>query len=175
MIYLIATIIVVLLLSLILAGMYNNLVALKLKVDNSWKVIEKKTNEKYNLVFNLLQISKDDMQYEKDTIINIENLINKYFSLNDTFEKSSCYISINNEIKSLFTLIEAYPELKLNKNFIKIQEKLNTIENDMINSIQMYNDAIHLYNTSILSFPEKFVAKFFGFKEMAFFNVNEKK
>ena len=172
MAYLVIAIIVLLLLSLIVAGMYNNLVASKLKVDNSLTVLNKSIEKILNIVSNILNTSKKYLKYEQDIITKISNTVKNYSSCDDLVKKSDAYALINNDLNSLFTLIEAYPELKEDKNFIKDKQYFTDLENECLKLTKIYNNDVQMYNNSVNSFPGNIVAKIFGFNKKDFFDIN---
>lgn len=151
--------------------MYNNLVASKLKVDNSLAILNKSIETTLNLISNMLNTSKKYLKYEQEIITKISNAINSYSFCEDLVKKSDAYTLINNDLKSFFTLIEAYPELKEDKNFIKDKQYFTDLENECLKLMKIYNNDVQMYNNSVNSFPGNIVAKVFGFSKKNFFDI----
>ncbi len=158
---------------ILVVGLYNNLVQLKMRVKNAWAQIDTQLKRRFDLIPNLVETVKGYMVHENTTLENITKARNSYSSANTISEKSEANNNLSNTLKTLFAVAEAYPELKANENFKALQEELTTTENKIAYARQFYNDTVQMYNTAILSFPQNLFANAFGFKEEGFFEVNE--
>lgn len=172
MIWLIISIIVVLLIIFVVIGMYNNLVALKLKVDNAWATIDTQLKRRFDLIPNLLESVKGYMKYEENTLKEIIEARNSYSNAKSMEEKAAAESTLANNLKSLFALAEAYPDLKANESFLNLQDQLAETENKIAYSRQFYNDVVQMYNTAIMSFPQNIIAGMFKFTAKSFFEAS---
>lgn len=167
--WIVIAIIVVLVLFVI--GLYNNLVQLKMRVKNAWAQIDTQLKRRFDLVPNLVELVKQYMAHEKDTLISVVEARNKFATAQSIDDKSEANNALNTTLKSLFALSEAYPDLKANESFISLQEELAGTEDKVAYSRQFYNDTVQMYNTALMSFPQNIIAKIFGFKEESFFEI----
>ncbi|MDO4282128.1 MAG: LemA family protein [Clostridia bacterium] len=165
--------IIVIIIILIIA-LYNNLVNLKMKVKNAWAQIDTQLARRFDLIPNLIETVKGYSIHEKETLEKIIQARNSYINSNEIEDKTKANIELTNNLKNLFALAEAYPDLKANQNFLSLQTELSNTEDKIAYSRQFYNDTVQIYNTAILRFPSNLFAKILGFKEIEFFELNEK-
>lgn len=164
---------IVIVVALILIGLYNNMVHLRLKVKNAWAQIDTQLKRRFDLIPNLIETVKGYMSHEKETLTKLTEARNKFVEASDITDKSNANNSLENGLKSIFALAEAYPDLKSNQNFETLQHDLSDTENKIAYARQFYNDTVQMYNTAIMTFPGNMFAKMFGFKEEKFFEANE--
>lgn len=164
---------IIIVVALILIGLYNNMVHLRLKVKNAWAQIDTQLKRRFDLIPNLIETVKGYMSHEKETLTKLTEARNKFVEASDITDKSNANNSLENGLKSIFALAEAYPDLKSNQNFEALQHDLSDTENKIAYARQFYNDTVQMYNTAIMTFPGNMFAKMFGFKEEKFFEANE--
>ena len=172
MIFLIIAVLLLLLIIFVMIGMYNNLVALNLKLDNSWSLIETNSKKIFDTIPNLVKCVKNNTKYENDTVEEILNSKAMFEKSQDTNEKINSIIELTKNLEILFTISEAYPELEENKEFLEFQASFLKFEDELSNFKKEYNNSVLAYNTSIKSFPTRIVAKIFKFYEKTFFEEN---
>ena len=165
----------ILLILIIGVFMYNNLIKSKLKVENSWAIIDTQLTRRFDLIPNLQEIVKGYTKYEENTLIGIVKSRNQYSNSNTMEDKVKALDNSENYLKSLFALAESYPDLKANQNFLNLQNQLAEIESKIAFSRQFYNDAVLLYNKAVMLFPQNIVAGIFKFKTIKFLESNEAK
>ena len=168
-------IIVVIIAVIILAiiGMYNSLVSLKMRVKNAWAQIDTQLKRRFDLIPNLVETVKGYAQHEQSTLDEVIQARNSYVSANSVTDKASANNKLNETLKNLFALSESYPDLKANQNFMALQTELSGTEDKIAYSRQFYNDTVQMYNTAIMKFPTNLIAGMLGFKEEAFFQIDE--
>ncbi len=171
MVWIILGILIVLILLII--GLYNNLVQLKMRVKNAWAQIDTQLKRRFDLIPNLVETVKGYMTHEKSTLEGIVAARNSFTSANSVNEKSEANNALTNTLKTMFALAEAYPELKANENFAALQVELTSTEDKIAYARQFYNDTVQMYNTAILSFPQNLFAKMLGFTEESFFEITD--
>ena len=163
--------IVVILLLLFVIGIYNNLVSLKLRVENAWAQIDTQLKRRFDLIPNLVETVKGYAKHEEETlekVIAARNKITEGGSVNDVANASN---EVSNCLKSIFALAEAYPDLKANENFNSLQVELTGTEDKIAFARQFYNDTVQKYNEAIAVFPNSIIANMFKFNEKDFFEV----
>lgn len=158
---------------LFVVGMYNSLVKLRQQVKNAWSQIDVQLKRRYDLIPNLVEVVKDYMSYEQETlqkVIQARGEAMKATNISDRAQKEGM---LTEALKSLFALSENYPDLKANQNVMKLQEELTSTENRISFSRQFYNDSVMELNTKCEMFPSNIVANMFGFKQEEFFSIPE--
>lgn len=154
---------------------YNRALSWEQKVSNSWSQISVQLKAKINIIPNLLEVTKQYAEYEKDLFTSITEqrlkLINSE-SANENIKNNS---DLNHDIIKLFAVAEAYPDLKANETFLNLQNKITDIEDKIAVYRQFYNDTVMLHNRFIQSFPHNIVAGIFGHKEIEYlkFDIND--
>jgi LemA protein len=152
---------------------YNSLVALKNRAKNAWAQIDVQLKRRVDLIPNLVEAVKGYAKHEKQTlqaITEARNMLNKAKTIK---EKARANSALESTLKTLFAVVENYPKLKANENFLMLQEELAGTENKIAYSRQFYNDAVMMLNTKIETFPTNIIAKIFGFKKAELFEIKE--
>lgn len=169
-------IVVLVLLALLVAygiGVYNKLVKERNFVDEAFSTIDAYLKKRYDLIPNLVETVKGYKDYEGGALERIIAARNRYMSATTTEEKIENENMITGALGRLFSITEAYPELKANQNFMKLQDELVKIEEDILQARKYYNGSVRVYNTMCETFPSLIVANNFGFKKYPFFKVEE--
>lgn len=165
--YIILGIAVILVLYLISA--YNNLVALKNRIENGWAQIETQLQRRYDLIPNLVETVKGYAAHEKQVFENVTRARASLASATSAADKATADNMLSNTLKSLFAVAENYPELKANENFRELQLELTGTENKIAFARQYYNDTVVRYNTAIETFPKNVIASLFRFVEKEYY------
>lgn len=156
-------------------SVYNSLVKYKNWVEESWAQIDVQLKRRYDLIPNLVNTVKGYAKHEQETFEQIVNARNQLLALSQREENREEIMKQNdaltNSLKSIFSLHEAYPELKANENFLKLQEELTTTENKISYARQLYNSTVAKYNMKTEVFPSCIIANITGFKRKELFNV----
>lgn len=154
-------------------SIYNNLVRSQMKVKNAWSQIDVQLKRRFDLIPNLVETVKGYMVHEEKTLKEVVEARNGFSSANTVKEKAEANNTLNNTLKSIFALAEAYPDLKANENFSALQTELSSTETKIALSRQIYNDTVQMYNTAIMSFPANIIASMFNFKAESFFEITD--
>ena len=175
MIAVIVIIAIVVILVAIFAGMYNSLVRRRNQVDNAWSQIDVQLKRRHDLIPNLVETVKDYMQYEQETLTKVTNARAAAVSAGAQGPQAQAAAenALTNTLRSLFAVVENYPELKANQNVLSLQEELTTTENKISFARQFYNDSVMSFNMKIQTFPSNVIAGMFNFKERQFFQADE--
>lgn len=173
MVYAIVAIVIVVILAMLIAGVYNQLVTQRERVKNAWAQIEVQLKRRFDLIPNLVETVKGYATHEQETLEKAIAARNSFAAADSVEEKAEANNQLNNTLKSIFALAESYPDLKANTSFVELQKELSTTEDKIAYARQFYNDTVQIYNTTILKFPSNIVAGMFGFKEQSFFEVDE--
>jgi LemA protein len=168
---LIVILVVLVLAVLILAGMYNSLVQLRVRADSAWSDIDVQLKRRHDLIPNLVETVKGYAAHEKGTFENIAKFRSQAMQATSPGDKAQAENQLSGALKSLFAVAENYPELKASEQFIGLQSSLNSIEDNIQNARRYYNAVVRDYNTRVQSFPVNIIAGMFGFQTRQFFEV----
>ncbi|HMI52620.1 MAG TPA: LemA family protein [Candidatus Saccharimonadales bacterium] len=157
---------------ILLIGMYNSLVRLKVSGDNAWADIDVQLKRRYDLIPNLVETVKGYAAHEKGTLEAVINARNRAMSATAPAEKAQAENMLSGALKSLFALSESYPQLRAIEGFTSLQNSLSQIEETVQNSRRYYNAVVRDLNTKILQFPTNIFASMLGFKQREFFEVS---
>jgi LemA protein len=143
------------------------------RVKNAWSQIDVQLKRRYDLIPNLVEVAKGYLKYERETLESVVKARQIAINANNIKEQINAENLLTQALKSLFLVIENYPELKANQNMIFLSQELTSTENRISFARQYYNDEVMRYNTYIQSFPQSLIAKIFNFKEKEFFEIEE--
>ena len=152
---------------------YNGLVRLRNKVKNAFAQIDTQLQRRFDLIPNLVETVKGFATHEKELLENVTASRNGYAHASSNGEKMAMNNQLTSSLRSLFAVVENYPDLKANTNFLKLQDELSETEDKITYARQFYNDAVTIYNDKIQMFPGNMVAGIFGFREEELFNTVE--
>jgi len=168
-------ILIVIVVVLILWGIrvYNKLVTLRNRVRDQWAQIDVQLKRRFDLIPNLVETVKGYTKHESETLENVVKARNTYLSASTPEDQMKADGELEKAINKLFALTEAYPDLKANENFTKLQEDLKETEEKIASARQFYNDTVLTYNNKVEVVPDCIIASLFHFKKDAFFQANE--
>lgn len=156
-----------------LVSIYNRLVALDQRVDQSYADIEVQLNQRHDLIPNLVETVKGYASHERETLDAVVQARNSAVAASGPAAQASAEGVLSGALGKLFALAEAYPDLKANTNFIQLQDELSDVENKLAAARRFFNNAVSELNTGIQQFPAVLFAASFGFKEREFFDLGE--
>ena len=164
---------VTLVLGLWLIVAYNGLVRFRNRVKNAWSQIDVQLKRRHDLIPNLLETVKGYAAHEKDTLERVVQARSQAVSATGVEQQSRAEGELSQALGRLMVVVEQYPDLKANQNFLSLQEELTSTENKIGFSRQYYNDEVMQYNTRIQSVPTNMVAGMFRFQDEAFFEIED--
>jgi LemA protein len=154
-----------------LVGAYNILVQLRNQVRNAWSQIDVQLKRRYDLIPNLVEVVKDYMSYEQETLQKVIQARNQAVAASGPRDQAKAEDNLSQAVRGLFALFENYPDLKANQNVGQLQEELTSTENKISFARQFYNDQVMRFNTRIQQFPTNLVASLFRFVTEEFFEA----
>jgi LemA protein len=175
MLYWLIVPVVLIIIVFILIGMYNTLVRLRNQVKNAWSQIDVQLKRRHDLIPNLVETAKGYMKHEKETLENITAARSRAMGAGSISDKAKAEGALSGAMSNFFLVVENYPDLKANENFLSLQEELTSTENKIAFSRQAYNDQVLFYNNKIQMFPSNVVAGMFNFKASEFFELEDVK
>ena len=152
-------------------GTYNNFVALDEAVKSSWAQVENQLQRRYDLIPNLVETVKGYAKQEKDVFVEVANARAKVGGAANVPDKIKSNNELSGALSRLLIVVERYPELKSNQNFLRLQDELAGTENRIAVERKRYNDAVRTYNVAIRSFPANMLAGMFQFQAATFFEA----
>jgi LemA protein len=158
-----------------LIATYNGLVKANVRVDEAWSDITIQLKRRYDLIPNLVNTVKGYAKHEKEVFENVTKARTAAMDATgggDVQQTAEAENAFSSTLKSLFAVAEAYPDLKADKNFLSLQQELVDTENKVQASRRFYNGSARDLNIKIKVFPTNIFAGMLGFKERAFFEVD---
>ena len=152
-------------------GTYNQFVSLDEGVKSSWAQVENQLQRRFDLIPNLVETVKGYAKQEKDVLVEVTNARAKVGGANTVPDKINANNQLSGALSRLLVVVEKYPDLKSNQNFIRLHDELAGTENRIAVERKRYNDAVKVYNVAIRSFPSNLLAGMFGFNKAAFFEA----
>ena len=156
-----------------LIGIYNALVRLRNHVKNAWSQIDVQLKRRYDLIPNLVETAKGYMQHERGTLEAITEARSRAMGAEGVGDKAKAEGALGGAISKFMLVVENYPDLKANQNFMAVQEELTSTENKIAFSRQAYNDQVLFFNNKIQMFPSNIVAGMFRFESQEFFELED--
>jgi LemA protein len=162
---------VIVVLGLFLIGIYNSLVRVRNQVRNAWKQIDVQLKRRHDLIPNLVNAVKGQMEFEKSTlesVIQARAAAINAKGISDSIAKEDL---LSSALSKLFAVVENYPTLKANESIKPLMEELTTTENQISFARQFYNDITTTFNTKLEIFPTNLFASALGFELFPLFQV----
>jgi len=165
--------VIIVLLLLFVLVQYNGLVGKRNEKDNAWSQIDVQLKRRHDLIPNLVETVKGYAAHERGTLDSVTNARNLAQSAigKGVGAQSQAEAGLSGALSRLLAVVENYPDLKANQNFLALQEELSSTENKISFSRQYYNDSILRYNNKVQMFPSNIVAGMTGFKLGEFFEI----
>src|SRR2546430_4544451 len=168
--------------ALAIGGSYNRLVRLQQAVDQSWAQVQNVYQRRADLIPNLVNTVSGAANFEKSTLVEVTNArasvgrirLDPNKAPTDAAqlqEFQAAQTQLSNALSRLLVVVERYPELRANQNFLSLQAQLEGTENRISVERNNFNGAVQAYNTTVRSFPTNLIAGMFGFVPRPFFNA----
>lgn len=154
---------------------YNGLVAMRQRVNQSFADVDVQLKQRHDLIPNLVETVKGYATHERGTLEAVVAARNRAISAHGPEQQVASENQLTGALRQLFALSEAYPDLKANQNFQQLQTELSDIENKLAAARRFFNNAVSEYNTGIQQFPAALFAASFGFHPQTFFDVGEER
>jgi LemA protein len=156
-----------------IVGIYNGLIQRRLRIDEAFAQIEVQLKRRHDLIPNLVNAVKGYMGFEQKVLTDVTNARAAAVAAGGQgpAQQAAAENVLTSTLRSLFAVVENYPELKANQNVLALQEQLTTTENQISFSRQHYNATVLDYNTAIATFPNVLLAGPFGFTRREFFDA----
>ena len=171
MVVMLIVVVVLVVLALMLAGTYNRLVGLRQRANQAFADIDVQLQQRHDLIPNLVETVKGYAAHEQGTLEAVTNARAAAAGATTVEGKVQAENALTGALRQLFAVAEAYPDLKANANFLRLQDELADIENKLAAARRFFNSAVAEFNAAIQQFPAVLIAGPFGFGERTFFDV----
>lgn len=152
-------------------GTYNTLVTMDESVKGAWAQVENQLQRRYDLIPNYVETVKGYAAHEKEVFVKVTEARSKVAGAGSIDEKIQANNQLSSALSRLLVVVERYPELKANTNFIRLQDELAGTENRIAVERRRFNETVKVYNIKIRTFPTNIIAGMFGFEKATFFEV----
>src|SRR4051812_302340 len=166
-------VLLVVIIGIYLIATYNSLVGLNVRVDEAWSDITVQLKRRADLIPNLIEAVKGYAAHEKAVFENVTKARAETLSAQGPADAAVAENHMQNALKSIFAVAEAYPQLQANQNYLQLQGELVDTEDKIQASRRFYNGGVRELNTKIKVFPNTLFVRGLGFKEREFFEVSD--
>jgi LemA protein len=152
---------------------FNGLIALKNDVAKAWANVDILLKQRHDELPRLVEVCKGYMNYEQDTLLKVTQARSQYQQAVSVDQKAQADQTTTVALRGLFAVAENYPQLKANDNFIKLQNRITELENEIADRREFYNDSVNTLNTRIQQMPDTFIAAFMNLTPRPMFKVDD--
>jgi LemA protein len=158
---------------IVLLFIYNGLVRLKNNIEKSWANIDVLLKQRSDELLNLIASVKGYMVHERTTLDALTKARTDVLKAQTLSTKAVSDMLITESLKTIFVMVENYPMLKANENFLKLQNRITALENELADRREFYNDGVNIYNIRIHSIPDLIVARMMKCTDEPLFKASE--
>lgn len=155
-----------------IVSIYNSLVRLRNQSEEGFSTMDVYMKKRYDLLPNYIETVKAYAKHEKETLLQVIAARNGAMNATSVADKVAGESALSSMLKQLAVVVENYPELKANENFIGLQNQLNQLEVDIANARKYYNATIKSFNNRVETFPSNIIAKMFNFSRKLSFELD---
>ncbi|MFQ5606520.1 MAG: LemA family protein [Candidatus Zixiibacteriota bacterium] len=151
---------------------YNGLVTLKNNVARAWSNIDILLKQRFDELPKLVAVCERYMKHEKETLEGVTRARAMVSQAGAGADSSHAQNMISDALKSLFAVVENYPELKADRTFAQLQGRISALENEIADRREYYNDSVNLYNIGIEKLPDVFVARMLNYRPRRLWQID---
>ncbi len=153
---------------------YNGLITLKENIKKSWSNIDVILKQRHDELPKLISVCESYAEFEQGVLDRLMKAREKYFKAKGVANKSEASNEVTAALQGIFALAESYPDLKTNKNFMQLQDRISHLEETLADRREFYNDSVNNYNIRIKQIPDILVAGMLNYRDEEMFKVSEK-
>ena len=153
---------------------YNGLISLKENIKKSWSNIDVILKQRHDELPKLISVCESYAEFEHGVLDRLMKAREKYFKARGVTKKSEASNEITAALQGIFALAENYPDLKTNKNFMQLQERISHLEETLADRREFYNDSVNNFNIRIKQIPDVLVAGMLNYHDEEMFKVSQK-
>lgn len=151
---------------------YNGLVTLKNNVAKAWSNIDVLLKQRYDELPKLVAVCERYLAHEKETLENVTKARSMISQSQTQEESAQAENFLTGALKSLFAVTENYPELKADRSFAQLQNRISSLENEIADRREYYNDSVNIYNIGIEKLPDAIVARMLNYQPKKLWEIN---
>jgi len=148
---------------------YNAVIALRLRIDKAWANIDVALKQRHDMLPSLVAAVRDLMQFEQDVLVDVTRARAAYSPTEPIPAQAAVSEATTSAVRSLFAVVEHYPEITSHRNVLDLQDEIERIEGQIADRRELYNDQVYRYNTRITQLPALLLAPLFGWRPREFF------
>jgi LemA protein len=167
----IKSLIIVGVLAFIVIVIYNRFIRLRFLLKEAWSGIDVQLKRRHDVIPNIVNTVKGYARHERGLFEEITRLRSQVSGIARTKDRAALETDLSRFLKKLLVVVEAYPDLKASQSFLKLQETLSSIEDNLQMARRYYNGTVRNYNIAVESFPGNIIAALFSFKPADFFEI----
>ena len=152
---------------------YNAVIALRLRIDKAWANIDVALKQRFDQLPNLVEAVRGVMTWEQDVLSDVALARAAYSPTAPIPEQAATSVATSAAVRSLFAVVERYPEVRSAGNVMALQEEIERLEGIIADRRELYNDQVYRYNARIAQLPAVFLASMFGWRARPFFEASE--
>ena len=169
---LLIALVVIAVLMIVVVVLYNGLVRGKNAADDAWSGVNVQLKRRHDLLPNLVAIVRQYAAHERSLFDEVSEARSRSLAAGSVSDQAKAENALSGSLRSLLAISEAYPELKANTNFLKLQEELATLEDELQMARRYYNGTAREQNDRVRQFPGNLLASTFGFGAIAYFELD---
>jgi len=151
---------------------YNGLVRLKNNIEKAWSNIDVLLKQRFDELPKLIKVCEGYMQHEQKTLEAVIKARSQVTSAGSDKQKMQAQNALTDTLRSLFMVVERYPDLKADKSFRQLGARITEIEDQIADRRELYNDTVNIYNIRIEQFPDVIVARTFNFSDRTLWQID---
>src|SRR4051794_3137298 len=171
MLWAIVIVVLVVLVLVVVVAMYNRLVRLRNRTENSWAQVDVQLRRRYDLIPNLVEAVKGYAAHERSTFDEVTQARTAAQQAQGVEEQAKAENVLTAALGRLFAVAEAYPQLRATENFQQLQAQLAEVEQNIVVARQVYNDTVLTYDNALETVPTNVVAGIFNFSPREYFEA----
>ncbi|HEV8547084.1 MAG TPA: LemA family protein [Candidatus Limnocylindrales bacterium] len=152
---------------------YNAVIALRLRIDKAWANIDVALKQRFDQLPNLVEAVRGVMTWEQDVLTDVARARAAYSPTAPIPEQAATSVATSAAVRSLFAVVERYPEVRSAGNVMALQEEIERLEGIIADRRELYNDQVYRYNARIAQLPAVFLASMFGWRARPFFEASD--
>jgi LemA protein len=168
-----AVVLVIVVVAFLVLETYNAVVALRLRIDKAWSNIDVALKQRFDQLPNLVEAVRGVMKWEQAVLTEVTAARAAYSPTAAIPEQAATSAATSAAVRSLFAVVERYPDVKSAANVMALQEEIERLEGMIADRRELYNDQVYRYNTRIAQVPAVVLAAMFGWRARPFFEASE--
>jgi LemA protein len=168
-----AVILLVIIVGFLVLSTYNAVIALRFRIDKAWANIDVALKQRFDQLPNLVEAVRGVMTWEQDVLTDVARARAAYSPTAPIPEQAATSVATSAAVRSLFAVVERYPEVRSAGNVMALQEEIERLEGIIADRRELYNDQVYRYNARIAQLPAVFLASMFGWRARPFFEASD--